>query len=98
MSDATADTLPLITDPLESARAIGLRYVSDAEPGLRRERDGAGFVYRDAAGELVTTPRVLARIDALRIPPAWDEVWICRRADGHLQATGRDARGRKQYR
>ncbi|MBP6789198.1 MAG: DNA topoisomerase IB [Candidatus Promineofilum sp.] len=98
MSDATADTLPLITDPLESARAIGLRYVSDTEPGLRRERDGAVFVYRDAAGKLVTTPRVLARIDALHIPPAWDEVWICRRADGHLQATGRDARGRKQYR
>ena len=98
MSDATVDTLPLITDPLESARAIGLRYVSDTEPGLRRERDGAVFVYRDAAGKLVTTPRVLARIDALHIPPAWDEVWICRRADGHLQATGRDARGRKQYR
>jgi DNA topoisomerase-1 len=98
MSDATAAPSPPITDPLESARAIGLRYVSDAEPGLRRERDGDAFVYRDAAGEPVAAPRVLARIDSLRIPPAWEEVWICRRADGHLQATGRDARGRKQYR
>ncbi len=80
MSDAAADTLPLITDPLESARAIGLRYISDAEPGLRRERDGAVFVYRDAAGELVTTPhvttpRVPARIDALRIPPTGPTTW-----------------------
>ena len=98
MSDATADSSSLITDPREAAQAIGLRYVSDAEPGLRRERDGDAFVYRDAAGEPVTGPRILARIEALRIPPAWDEVWICRRADGHLQATGRDARGRKQYR
>jgi DNA topoisomerase-1 len=98
MSDATADSRAPITDPLEAAQAIGLRYVSDAEPGLRRERAGDGFVYRDAAGQAVTAPRVLARIEALRIPPAWDEVWICRRADGHLQATGRDARGRKQYR
>lgn len=98
MSDATADTTLPTTDPLESARAIGLRYVSDAEPGLRRERDGATFLYRDAAGEPVTAPRVLARIESLRIPPAWEAVWICRRADGHLQATGRDTRGRKQYR
>ncbi len=98
MSDATADSSIPITDPLEAAQAIGLRYVSDAEPGLLRVRDGEGFVYRDTAGEPVTGPRVLARIEALRIPPAWDEVWICRRADGHLQATGRDARGRKQYR
>jgi DNA topoisomerase-1 len=98
MSDATADTTLPTTDPLESARAIGLRYVNDVEPGLRRERDGATFLYRDAAGEPVTAPRVLARIESLRIPPAWEAVWICRRADGHLQATGRDTRGRKQYR
>ena len=98
MSDDTAESDFPITDPIEAAQAIGLRYVSDAEPGLRRERDGDAFVYRDAAGKPVTAPRVLARIEALRIPPAWEEVWICRRADGHLQATGRDARGRKQYR
>ena len=101
MSDATTDSdsdFP-ITDPLEAARAIGLRYVSDAEPGLRREpaADGQGFTYLNARGEAVG-PRVVARIEALRIPPAWVEVWICPRADGHLQATGRDARGRKQYR
>ena len=101
MSDATAgsnDDLP-ITNPLEAAQAIGLRYVSDAEPGLRREpaADGAGFTYLDARGRPVG-PRVAARIEALRIPPAWAEVWICPHADGHLQATGRDARGRKQYR
>jgi len=82
----------------EAAEAIGLRYVSDDEPGIRRERVGAGFQYRDARGELIASPRLLARIEALRIPPAWEEVWICRRANGHVQATGRDARGRKQYR
>ena len=98
MSDDTAESDFPIIDPLEAARAIGLRYVSDAEPGLRREpaADG-GFTYLDARDQPVG-PRVVARIAALRIPPAWVEVWICPRADGHLQATGRDARERKQYR
>jgi len=82
----------------EAAEAIGLRYVSDDEPGIRRERVGDDFQYRDERGERIDSPRLLARIEALRIPPAWEEVWICRRANGHLQATGRDARGRKQYR
>ncbi len=99
----TADLLPApVLDPEEAARAAGLRHVSDCEPGIRRERIGgngqAAFQYRAANGELITSPKVLARIENLRIPPAWDDVWICARASGHLQATGRDARGRKQYR
>jgi DNA topoisomerase-1 len=86
-----------VTDPLESASAAGLRYVSDASAGIRRRRAGRGFRYEDAGG-LVRDPEQLARIRNLAIPPAWSDVWICRDARGHLQATGRDARGRKQYR
>ncbi|QSX77823.1 DNA topoisomerase IB [Agrilutibacter solisilvae] len=81
-----------------SAREGGLVYVSDAEPGLRRLRSGRGFRYVDARGRAVRDAAVLARIRGLAIPPAYREVWICPRANGHLQATGRDARGRKQYR
>lgn len=75
-----------------------LRYVSDRMPGIRRLRRGSAFVYLSARGRRIADPRVLARIRALAIPPAYREVWICARPDGHLQATGRDARGRKQYR
>jgi DNA topoisomerase-1 len=84
--------------PEGSAKAAGLRYVSDAPPGLTRRRARAGFRYHDAGGAVVRDRTVLARIKALAIPPAWEKVWICPREDGHLQATGRDARGRKQYR
>jgi DNA topoisomerase-1 len=76
----------------------GLVWVSDAEPGYRRVRRGDAVHYVDAAGRRVTDEDVLARIRKLAIPPAYEDVWICRRANGHLQATGRDARGRKQYR
>jgi DNA topoisomerase-1 len=76
----------------------GLVYVSDAAPGIRRLRRGQGFAYRDVDGRLVRDAGTLARIRRLAIPPAYDEVWICARPEGHLQATGRDARGRKQYR
>jgi DNA topoisomerase-1 len=86
-----------VTDPVESASAAGLRYVSDASAGIRRRRAGRGFRYEDAGG-LVRDREQLARIRSLAIPPAWSDVWICRDARGHLQATGRDARGRKQYR
>ena len=86
------------TAPEGSAKAAGLRYVSDAEPGISRQRAGSGFRYRDPAGAVVRDKAVLARIQALAVPPAWDKVWICPREDGHLQATGRDARRRKQYR
>ena len=91
-------SLDELTDPVESARAAGLRYVTDAQPGISRRRAGRGFSYRWPTGEPVTERPILARIRALAIPPAWTDVWICPRPNGHLQATGRDARGRKQYR
>ena len=75
-----------------------LRYVTDAEPGLTRRRNGRGFAYFDARGRRVRSERVLQRIRALAIPPAYTDIWICASPDGHLQATGRDARGREQYR
>jgi DNA topoisomerase-1 len=84
--------------PEHSARAAGLRYVSDGEPGIRRETWKMGFRYRDARGRLIRDAETLKRIRRLAVPPAWERVWICPREDGHLQATGRDARRRKQYR
>jgi DNA topoisomerase-1 len=88
----------LPADPRESARAAGLRYSTDARPGITRRRAGRGFGYRDPDEKRVTDRTVLARIQSLAIPPAWTDVWICNDPSGHLQATGRDARGRKQYR
>jgi DNA topoisomerase-1 len=84
--------------PHGSARAAGLRYISDALPGIARRPARAGFRYVDADGAAVRDRSTLARIRALAVPPAWTEVWICPQEDGHLQATGRDARRRKQYR
>jgi DNA topoisomerase-1 len=81
-----------------SARAAGLRYSSDLRPGISRHRAGRGFSYRRPDGSTVREAAVRARIRALAIPPAWTDVWICLDPAGHLQATGRDARGRKQYR
>jgi hypothetical protein len=81
-----------------AAADAGLRYVSDADDGLRRIRNGNGFGYRNRDGSRVDDPATLARIQALAIPPAWTDVWICPSPRGHLQASGRDARGRKQYR
>lgn len=80
------------------ARAAGLRYVRADAPGISRRAAGKGFSYVDPAGRPVRDPAALERIRALAIPPAWTEVWICPDPDGHLQATGRDARGRRQYR
>lgn len=80
------------------ARAAGLRYIAADTPGIQRRRHGEGFGYRDANGRPVRDPATLARIRALAIPPAYVDVWICAAPNGHLQATGRDARGRKQYR
>lgn len=85
-------------DPVESAKEAGLRYVSDTQPGIRRIRHGRGFSYRDAEGKPVRDRETLARIKSLVIPPAWKDVWICANPKGHLQATGRDAKGRKQSR
>jgi DNA topoisomerase-1 len=87
-----------ITDPVASARAAQLRYVTDTTPGIRRKRAGTGFSYRRPDGTLIRDAETLRRIRALAIPPAWTEVWICPIEHGHLQATGRDAKGRKQYR
>ncbi len=83
--------------PAESARAVGLRYVNDDQPGIRRVKVGAGFRYEDASGKPVRAS-ALRRIRSLVIPPAWTDVWICAHADGHLQATGRDDKRRKQFR
>jgi len=86
------------SDPPAAARAAGLRYVHDDRPGIRREPAGDSFRYLDAKGDPVDDEATLKRIKSLAIPPAWTDVWICPQANGHLQATGRDARGRKQYR
>jgi DNA topoisomerase-1 len=83
---------------VDSAKEAGLRYVTDAEPGIRRLRRGKGFRYIDRDGKPVRHKEALARIRSLVIPPAWQNVWICANPKGHLQATGRDARGRKQSR
>jgi len=92
-------TANLAADAPAAARAAGLRYVGDSRPGLARiPLDGGGFRYVDAHGAPVEDEATLGRIRALAIPPAWRDVWICPQANGHLQATGRDARGRKQYR
>jgi DNA topoisomerase-1 len=86
-------------DPLASARTAGLRHVDpDAIPGIRRVRRGKGFAYVDADEKPVRDAETLERIRRLAIPPAWERVWICPVANGHIQAHGRDARGRKQYR
>jgi DNA topoisomerase-1 len=96
-----AATAPSTTEPIDPARAArkaGLRYVSDVAPGITRRRAGRGFSYRDASGRPVREATMLDRIRAIAVPPAWEEVWICAIDNGHIQATGRDARGRKQYR
>ena len=85
-------------DPQECAQAAGLRYVTDALPGIRRKRTADGFVYEGPDGRKIADEVELRRIKALAVPPAYEDVWISPFADGHLQATGRDARGRKQYR
>ena len=85
-------------DPIASARAAGLQYTTDTRPGIRRVRHGSTFRFFGPSGRRVTNREDLGRIKSLVIPPAWEEVWICPNAHGHLQATGRDARRRKQYR
>jgi DNA topoisomerase-1 len=90
--------LPGNLDPVASARAAGLHYVSDLSPGLRRKRAGKGFAYVTRDGRPVRDEQTIRRIKHLVIPPAWTDVWVSPDPQGHLQATGRDARGRKQYR
>lgn len=88
----------MATDPAADLREEGLVYSSDAQPGIARVRRGRGFGYRDADQRPVRDQATLDRIKSLAIPPAWNDVWICASARGHLQATGRDAKGRKQFR
>jgi DNA topoisomerase-1 len=87
-----------LPDPIDSARAAGLRYVYDTRPGISRHRTRTGFTYRTPDNKPLRDKEALARIKSLVIPPAWESVWICPLPNGHLQATGRDARGRKQSR
>ncbi len=95
--DSRAVTQQAIRDGTEAARAIALRYVADGEPGIRRRRAGRGFRYQDDSGRKPDKQSDLDRIRSLAIPPAWTEVWICRDDRGHIQAMGRDQRGRRQY-
>src|SRR5206468_5115255 len=88
----------LTSNGVDPAAEAGLVYTSDEEPGIRRVRRGKGFEYIEPEGKRVRDPATLDRIRSLVIPPAWEHVWISTRPRGHLQATGRDARGRKQHR
>lgn len=94
-SNATTEN---VIDPRDAAETAGLRYVSDEEPGIRRKKSGKGFTYTAPDGKKVEDKATLKRIKSLAIPPAYTDVWICAKANGHIQATGRDAKGRKQYR
>jgi DNA topoisomerase-1 len=94
----SAGAAVLLRDSLAASRAARLRYVASDEPGFTRMKKGSGFAYVGVRGSLVTDAKDLERIRKLAIPPAWKNVWICRHGNGHLQATGIDARGRKQYR
>ena len=85
-------------DEIAVAREAGLRYVTDDRPGITRRRAGTGFSYRDPYGERITDRHEIERIRRIGVPPAWTSVWICPNPRGHIQATGRDAKGRKQYR
>src|ERR1041385_7809504 len=88
----------LVSESIEAAEEAGLRYITDDRPGYTRKRKGDDFDYFDTEGKPITDEQRLLRIKRLAIPPAWTEVWICPSANCHIQATGRDARGRKQYR
>jgi DNA topoisomerase I len=94
----STEEYPLNTDPIEAARTAGLRYYTDARPGIRRKRAGKHFSYIDLNERPIHDITQLKRFHLLAIPPAWTDVWICPSPHGHIQATGRDAKGRKQYR
>ncbi|MDB5592374.1 DNA topoisomerase IB [Enterovirga sp.] len=98
MVQAESGEAERVVDPREAAAAAGLSYVSDHKPGIRRRKAGKGFVYLDRDGRRITDEATLSRIRKLAIPPAYSDVWICPNPNGHIQATGRDAKGRKQYR
>jgi DNA topoisomerase-1 len=94
---ARSIVFPAAPAPEELAKLARLRYVSDEQPGFTRRRSGTGFTYLNTRGAVLHDPKQLARIKSLVIPPAWQDVWICPHSNGHIQVTGRDARGRKQY-
>ena len=98
MSRNSKPAVEIITDPPAVAKAAGLRYVSDAKPGITRKPQGKSYRYTHPDGTVVKDEETLVRIKSLVIPPAYTDVWICPLPNGHLQATGRDARGRKQSR
>jgi DNA topoisomerase-1 len=85
-------------EPRSAAEASGLLYVDEQGPGITRKRTGKSFAYRDQHGKLIKDPALLTQIRAIAVPPAYEDVWICPDPNGHIQATGRDERGRKQYR
>lgn len=93
-----AANLEIVTDAREAAEEAGLRYVTDEQPGYARKRNGDSFQYFDTEGKLIRDETRLLRIRRLAIPPAYTDIWICPSPNGHIQATGRDDRGRKQYR
>lgn len=97
LRDDSRQIAPSEIEAMEAAEQAGLHYVHDREPGFTRRRSGKTFLYVDLQGRKITDARTVARLNALKIPPAWEQVWICPRASGHLQVTGRDQRGRKQY-
>lgn len=94
----TPEDVAVLQDPVVSAQVVGLRHVGDQNPGICRVSSRKNFRYRDPAGRVVRDKETLARIKSLAIPPAWTDVWICPDPNGHLQATGRDGRRRKQFR
>src|SRR6266849_6515644 len=88
----------IVAEAMDAAEGAGLRYVSDDRPGYARKANGSGFAWLDLDGKLIRDEQRLLRIKRLAVPPAWSDVWICPSPNGHIQATGRDARRRKQYR
>src|SRR3954467_60814 len=98
LKSETSQQIEASADALEAAREAGLKWVNDTQSGIYRKKKGSGFVYVDAKGKQVRNEDQLYRARSLVIPPAWTDVWICANEFGHIQATGRDAKGRKQYR
>jgi DNA topoisomerase I len=98
MGGVRSKVIPFPTDPKRSAEAVGLVYVRDDKPGITRVKKGEKFRYKSPSGNLISDEAALRRIRSLVIPPAWKDVWICPSPHGHIQAVGRDAKGRKQYR
>src|SRR5216683_342928 len=97
-SAAGRRSIAAIHEHRRTAKKAGLRYVTDGIRGIRRRRVGGGWAYYAPDGSRITDHQARKRLNALAIPPGWTDVWICPDADGHIQATARDARGRKQYR